>query len=275
VERVIEYEIKRQTELWESGKPPSVLTTRGWNDKKQKTELQRTKEEEADYRYSPEPDMPPMDLSEMEDEIAKSMPELPRAKRNRLMEEYGFKLDTAKQLIEDPKLVDFTEQAMSELGAWLNAHPDIGPEDVEERRRKLSKLFSSWLLNKLMGLLSERKIDIRTMKVNPENFAEFIILLANGKLTGPSGLKVLAEMLDSGADPSHAMADLGAERIDDADALGQIVDTIIEENPAEAERYRNGEKKLTQFFVGQAMKASKGSADPQTVARLLSERLGE
>lgn len=275
VERVIEYEIKRQTEEWEAGNIPSVLTTRGWNDSKQKTELQRTKEDAADYRYFPEPDIPPMDLTEMTAEISKSIPELPAAKRIRLQEEYGFKKDVVNQLVSNPTLVDFAEQALSELGAWLNAHPDITPEEMPERRAKLSKLFSSWLLNKLSGLLAERKIDIKTMKINPENFAEFILLIAEGRLTGPAGLKVLDKMLETGGDASQTMNDMGAERVDDADALGKIVETIIEENPEEAERYRNGERKLTQFFVGQAMKATKGTADPQIVARLINERLGE
>ena len=274
IERAIEYETKRQTELWELGTPPLQLTTRGWNDTKQKTEIQRGKEGAADYRYFPEPDMPPMYLTDMRDELERSLPELPAAKRLRLKTEYGFKNEDVRILVEDPHLIAFAENAMSELGAWLESLPDITREEVPERRAKLTKLFTSWLLNKLMGLLSERKIDVRTMKITPENFAEFIVLLAEGRLTGPSGLQVLNVMLDSGADPSHAMIDLGAERVDDEHALGQVIDAIIEENPNEAERYRNGETKLTQFFVGLAMKATKGTADPQTVARLLHDRLG-
>lgn len=275
VERAIEYEIKRQTAMWEEGSIPSELTTRGWNDAKQKTELQRTKEGSADYRYFPEPDIPPMDLSDMATDMRSSLPELPAAKRKRFVEEYNLKPSDARQIIEDPELANFTEQALSELGAWLVASPDITQEQMEAQRKKLMRLFSGWLLSKFMGLLTERKIDIRVAKVTPENFAEFITLLADGKLTGPAGLKVLAHMLDSGMDPSHVMEELGAERVDDEHALGSVLDGIIEENPAEAERFRNGEKKLMQFFVGQAMKATKGNADPQTVARLVGERLGE
>ena len=124
-----------------------------------------------------------------------------------------------------------------------------------------------------MGLLTERKIDIRTMKVTTENFAEFIVMLAESKVTGTKGLEVLGAMLDSGADPEHVVEDLGASRMDDMDALLSIVDTVIEENPAEAERFRNGEQKLMQFFLGQIMKITKGTAAPATSAKVLKDKL--
>jgi aspartyl-tRNA(Asn)/glutamyl-tRNA(Gln) amidotransferase subunit B len=275
VGRAIEYEIKRQTKLWEEGNPPSITTTRGWDDTKQKTTDQRSKEDSADYRYFPEPDIPPMFLTDLADQIQKTLPELPRAKRERFINEYGIKPDNAKQMIEDPRLADFVEQSLSELGAWLESRPDIDSDEVEEKRKKLMRLFSGWLLNKLSGLMIERKIDVATMKISPENFAEFITLLADGKLTGPSGLKVLGKMLDDGSDPSHAMEELGAQRIDDADALISVIDTIIKNNPNEVERYKGGEEKLRQWFIGQVMRETRGNADPDTAARLLSEKLDE
>jgi len=273
VERVIEYEIKRQTKMWEEGNKPMVLTTRGWNDAKQITEEQRVKEEAADYKFFPEPDLPPMDLTEMTDEIRRQIPELPTARKNRLQTEYGFKADDVKQIVDDPELADFAENALSELGAWLQSMPDITPDQMEVERRKLTKLFSGWLLSKLGGLLAERKIDIQTMKITPENFAEFILLLAKGELTGPNALKVLDEMLNSGGDPSQIMEDIGAKRVDDSDALQMIVDEVIESNPDEAERFRNGDKKLMQFFIGQIMKASRGNADPAQSAKIISQKL--
>lgn len=273
VGRAIDYEIKRQTKLWEEGSPPSITTTRGWDDAKQKTTDQRSKEDSADYRYFPEPDIPPMYLTDLADEIKQTLPELPRAKRARFIEEYKIKAEDAKQMIDDPVLANFVEHSLSELGAWLQARPDIDPDEVEVERKKLMKLFSGWLLNKLMGLLIERKIDISTMKISPENFAEFITLLADRKLTGPSGLKVLGKMLDDGSDPSHAMEELGAKRIDDADALFSVIDAIIEKNPDEVERYKNGEEKLRQWFIGQIMRETRGNADPDIAGKLLSERL--
>ena len=273
VERAIEYEIKRQAKLWERGEIPSRTTTRGWNDSKQATEEQREKEDSADYRYFPEPDIPPMELAELAADIGRRIPELPAAKRKRFIDEYGIKPEDAKQMIDDPALANFVEHSLSELGAWLEARPDIDPEGVETERKKLIKLFSGWLLNKLMGLLQERKIDIQIMKIDPENFAEFITLIAEGKLTGPNGLTVLAKMLDDGIDPSHAMEELGAKRIDDMDAITQVVNEIIEKHPEEVERYKGGDAKLRQWFIGQVMRATKGNADPDTAGRILSDLL--
>ncbi|MBU4452874.1 Asp-tRNA(Asn)/Glu-tRNA(Gln) amidotransferase subunit GatB [Patescibacteria group bacterium] len=273
VERAIEHEIKRQTQLWEMGTPPAETTTRGWNDAKQITTEQRTKEGSADYRYFPEPDIPPLDLTDIIEEVRRSMPELPWDKRKRFTSEYGFKTEDIKQLIDDLALANFAERAMSELGAWLLGREDVTEENVEEHRKKLNKLFCSWLLNKLIGLLAERKIDVRIMKLTPENFAEFIVMLAEGKISGTKGLEVLSSMLDSGSDPEHVMTDLGATRMDDMIALSTIVDTVIEENQSEVERYKAGETKLLQFFVGQVMKATQGNADASTSAKVLKDKL--
>lgn len=274
VERAIAYEIKRQTELWEAGTPPEITTTRGWNDVKQMTEGQRTKESSADYRYFPEPDIPPLDLEVIAKDVKRLMPELPQAKRFRLQREYGFKDEDVKLIVEDPALADFAEKALSELGSWLEAKPDVTPETMDEARKKLTKVFSGWLTSKLLGLLEERKSDVRIMKLTPENFAEFITLIADGRITGPKGLEVLGKMLDSGADPSHVIEELGASRMDDVTALQKVVETVVEENPKEAARYKSGETKLLQFFVGQVMKATKGNADPGKTADVIRSVLG-
>ncbi len=274
IERAIAYEIERQTALWEAGMPPQITTTRGWNDVKQMTEEQRSKENSADYRYFPEPDIPPLELSSIAREMRLKMPELPATKRTRLINEYGFKPEDAKQIVDDPALAEFAEAALSELGAWLQAKPDISPEAMPEARAKLTKTFAGWLLNKLQGLLEERKTDIRVAKLTPENFAEFITMLADGNLTGAKGLEVLGKMLDDGGDPSQVTEELGAKRLDDVHALLEIVKTVVEENPKEAERYKAGETKLTQFFVGQVMKATKGNADPEKTAKAIRDVLG-
>jgi aspartyl-tRNA(Asn)/glutamyl-tRNA(Gln) amidotransferase subunit B len=254
--------------------PPAFTVTRGWNDAKQITTEQRTKEAEADYRYFPEPDIPPLELSDLVTEIARAMPELPAAKRKRYIEEYGFKHEDARIIVEDLGLADFTENALQELVSWITSQPEFTEETAFEQRKKLMKLFSGWLLNKLGGLLADRKIDVRTMKITPENFAEFILLLADGKLTGPKGLEVLGAMLDSGGDPSNIMEELGASRVDDRSAIESIIDTVIAANPKEYERLKEGDLKLMQFFLGQIMKETRGNADHETVKRAMSERLG-
>lgn len=273
VERAIEFEFARQTKLWEAGNAPTVTTTRGWNDEKQETEEQRTKEDSADYRYFPEPDVPPLDLRGLAAEMRGRLPELPQAKRRRFVQEYGIKVEDAKQIVDEPALADFTEAAMSELGAWLEARPNITQETVPEERQKLVKLFTSWLLNKLGGLLAERGSDIRIAKLTPENFAEFITMLADGQLTPQKGLEVLNRMLDDGSEPDHVMEELGAKRIDDQDALETIVRDILASSPTEVIRYKNGEEKLFAFFLGQVMKATKGNADPARTAEVIKDAL--
>lgn len=273
VERAIQYEIQRQTKLWEAGTPPTVTTTRGWNDTAQRTDEQRTKENAADYRFFPEPDIPPLELTALIDEIRAQMPELPAAKRARFVEEYDLKLEDVRQIIEEPALADFTEAAISELGTWLEAQPEVTAETMPLERKKLMKLFSGWLLNKLMGLLAERGSDIRIAKLTPENFAEFITLLSVGRLTGTKGLEVLNRMLEDGADPEHAMQEMGAKRVDDVIALRTIIDTVLAENPDEVMRYKGGEKKLLPFFLGLVMKATQGNADPALTMKVLNEAL--
>jgi len=271
VERALEFEIKRQTELWVAGSPIAVSTTRGWNDVKGITEEQRSKEEAADYRYFPEPDIPPMALSEIADEMRAQLPELPAARRARFEQEYGLKPSDAAQMCDDPALTDFVEQTFSELQDWISTVE--GDLDWETEKPKMAKLVSGWLLSKLGGLLIERNIDVRIMKIDPENFAEFITLIATNKLNSTSGLKVLNAMLDDGSDPSHVMEEMKLGRMDDEGLLAELIDRTLEQNPAEVARYRAGEEKLIAFFVGIIMKETQGTADPALTRNMLLVKL--
>lgn len=273
VERAIAYEIKRQTELWEAGNAPQEETTRGWNEKTQKTDAQRSKEATNDYRYFPEPDIPAMDLTDIAEEMRRKVPELPQAKRRRFVDEYGFRMEDARHICEDPVLADFTENTYSELLAWLQSLPDQDEKALAKEQKKLSKLLSGWLLSKLKGLMAERSINIRTIKITPENFAEFITLIATKKLNSATGMKVLAEMLESGADPSHVMEDKALGSMDDEEELAEVVSRVLEQNPGEVERYKNGEKQLIKLFIGLVMKATEGNADPGLTKNILLVKL--
>ena len=218
VERALEYEILRQTKLWNAGTPIAVSTTRGWNDSKQVTEEQRVKEAEGDYRYFPEPDIPLLALRELTDELRQMLPELPAARRARFVSEYGLKREDARQLCDDPALADFTEEVFSELHEWLRSLPELegaADEIWEKERAKIAKLVSSWILTKLMGVLANRAIDVRVMKISSENFAELLTLIASNKLNSTSGLTVLEAMLESDSDPSHIMEEKRLGRMDD------------------------------------------------------------
>ncbi|TAK03956.1 Asp-tRNA(Asn)/Glu-tRNA(Gln) amidotransferase subunit GatB [Patescibacteria group bacterium] len=276
VERAIAYEIKRQGDLWHAGSPPAASTTRGWDDVKQKTVEQRVKEAEGDYRYFPEPDLPPLALAEVADVERAKMPELPAAKRRRFVSEYAVKPEDARQLVEDPALAVFAEQVFSEMHAWLQALPELdGAEEAtwEKERARIGKLVSSWLTTKLLGALSARGGDVRTMKVDAENFAELLTLVATGKLNQHNAAIVLEEMLESGADPSHVMEDKRLGAMQDAGAIAEAVDRVLANFPAEVVRYKGGEKQLLQFLIGMVMKETEGAADAKEARNMLLVKL--
>ncbi len=276
VERALEHEIQRQTKLWKQDNPPAISTTRGWNDEKQQTVDQRSKEDAADYKYFPEPDIPALSLTEIAEEMKQQLPELPAKRRLRFTEEYSLRMMDSKQICSDPALADFTEHVFSELHAWMNSLDDMADADdemVESEKKKLGKIVSGWLLSKLGGLLSERSIDVRTMKINPENFAEFITLIATKKLNNATGLKVLNKMLDDGSDPSHVMEDEQLGQMDDEGAIAEIITKIIEMNPKEVTRYKEGDEQLIKFFIGQVMKETQGTADPALAKNILKVKL--
>jgi aspartyl-tRNA(Asn)/glutamyl-tRNA(Gln) amidotransferase subunit B len=276
VERALEYEIKRQTELWEKGKPPAVTTTRGWNDAKQITEEQRTKEAENDYRYFPEPDLPPLDLSKLRDKVIGLLPELPRAKRIRFVTQYGFTPEEAKILVEDKDWANYAEDVISELKAWLISLEEVeGTENEiwEKHKKQLVHLTSGWLITKLGGLMADNKIDIRILKITPENFAEFITMIYENKISGPTAMKILEKMLAAGEDPSHIMDEENLGQISDTGQIEEIIVKIITEHPDEAAEYKKGKTALLQFFIGQTMKQTQGKANPQMAEEIIKKKL--
>jgi aspartyl-tRNA(Asn)/glutamyl-tRNA(Gln) amidotransferase subunit B len=276
VERALEYEILRQTRLWNEGTPPKISTTRGWNDAKGVTEEQRTKEEAADYRYFPEPDIPPLDLAALAEDLRGEIPELPAARRARFVEEYAMKVEDARQIVEDPALADYAERVMSELFAWLDALPEYDELDdagKAKERARVTKLMTGWLLSKLGGLMAANGIDIRTVKIDPENFAEFITLLSSGKLSSKTGMTVLEAMLADGSDPTHVMEDKKLGRLMDEGAIAEYADRVIANFPVEVAKYQAGKKELLQFLIGQVLKDSEGNADPALTKNVLLVKL--
>jgi len=274
VERALEHEVQRQTKLWKDDKVPEVQETRGWNESKQVTELQRTKEGSADYRYFPDPDLPMLELSDLVQEVRGHIPEMPGARRTRLIDEYELNPADAKQICEDPALADYAEQVFSELDAWLGSLPEEEKNiEIKKEKKKIAKLVSGWLLSKLGGVMKANAIDIRILKVSPENFAELITLLATGKLSGKNGMVVLEEMVASGIDPSHVMEDKKLGRLDDESLIADAVDTVIKNHPDEASRFKAGEKQLLKFFIGMVIKETEGNADPGVVKNILGVKL--
>jgi len=275
VERALNYEIKRQTELWETGKPVSLQSTRGWDENKLKTVEQRDKEESADYRYFPEPDLPDLNLTEKQiKEIQSSLPELPQEKIKRLVDEYEVNYQDAKLLAEDPEVANYFEKVMMESRTWLESLDDVTGSSDEiwaQNRKRLSKLVNGYLTSQLFKLMSDDKKTIEEIKITPENFAEFISLIYQGKVNSSAAQTILKIMYDKGKDPSDIMEDKNLGQLDNLDELSAVVDQVIKENPEMVKQYQAGKEALMKFFIGCVMKKTKGTANPELAAKLLRE----
>ena len=276
LERALAFEIERQTVLWQEGKPPTTQETRGWNDGKQETFSQRSKEEAHDYRYFPEPDLPPLTFTEKQIEQTRALlHELPQAKRQRFMAMYGFSGDETKILTETRELAGYAEQVISELKNWLATVDTSGTEEEiwERNKKKVVKLTAGWLVNKFLPLLAEKNIPLMANKVTPENFAEFITLVYQNKINSAAAQIILNEMIVSGADPSHVMDDKDLGQMGADDDLGAVIKKVIAENTNQAVEYRAGKEPLIKYFIGAVMKETKGKADPKVAEDLLREHL--
>jgi len=271
MEKAIDYEVKRQIKALKDGEK-LVQETRGWNNDKGITFSQRTKETSADYRYFPEPDIPPLKISQQWiDEIKAGMGELPTQKIKRFRNEYLFTDKEAEILTHDKDLAEFTEQVISELRAWIKSTGD----SWERQKHKLAKATANWLINELFKHLKAHGQNINKLKITPENFAEFICLVYQGKVNSSAAQTILAQMFNQGGDPTVIMAELGLEQIDDKKALEKVIAEIVFKNQKQAEQYKAGKTNVLQFLVGRVMAATRGKANPKTVIELLKSTLGK
>ncbi|MBT4335498.1 Asp-tRNA(Asn)/Glu-tRNA(Gln) amidotransferase subunit GatB, partial [bacterium] len=277
VERALAYEIKRQTDLWNKSTPVDYSSTRGWDEKLLKTVEQRDKEESADYRYFPEPDLKPLILSE--DEINKlkaTLPELPQEKRLRFINEYGLKYIDAKLLVEDKGVAKYFEQVMSETRSWLESLDGMegSSEEIwEQSKVKLVKSVFGWITSELFKLFKENNTSISDIKITPENFAEFITLVFSRKVNSTSAQVLFKEMFDTGGDPSNILDEKDLSQVGDTKKLNKIIEKIVKNNPDQVKEYKSGKEPLIKFFIGQAMKETKGKADPQVLEDLFKNKL--
>ena len=262
------YEIARQSELLEAGEAV-VQETRGWDEANKRTFSQRVKEGAADYRYFPEPDIPPFVLNEENgfdrDAIEASLPELPQAKRERFMKEYGHDEQTVGVFIADKKLADYYEQIVSEFLAWEG--------EKAENRDELVRLATNYTVKNLRTLLDEEGIALEELNIAAENFAEFIHLVRGGEVTSAGARDLLVEMARSGGDPSELIESKGLRQEHDTDAIGAIADEVIAANEAAVADYKGGKETAIQFLVGQLMSKSRGAANPQVAEEVLREKL--
>lgn len=273
VEKSIEYEIKRQTEILDRGEKV-IQETRGFHDAKQITFSQREKEEAHDYRYFPEPDLPPLDLSTESIEMIKaSLPELPCDKRKRFKQEYGLNEKEIELYIASRDLGEYFEKVISELRDWIESKSE--KEIKETEFKKVIKLASNYIATDLQAMLKGVEFCEEKFKISPENFAEFIALIYKGEISSKIAKIVLDEMFRNGGDPSQIIADKGLAMVSDAGAIKAIVEKVLSSEPAAVNDYKKGKASAFQFLIGKVMAASGGKAKPEAVSEILKELLGK
>ena len=272
VEQAIEYEIKRQTELLEEGEGFKIVqVTMGWNTTVAETYVQREKEEAHDYRYFPEPDLPPFHFTK--EEIEKLRAELPQARRERFLKEYKLSEKEVEILVQEKDLGEYFEKVVSELG----------PNLPREKLQKLIKLSSNYIISDLLGLLSRyagSRIAGQTASVvgedfliTPENFAELILLIEEGKVSSAIAKQVLKEMFAKGGDPSHIIEEKGLAQVTNEKEIEKIAKEIISKNPKAVQDYKKGKQNALQFLVGQLMAKTQDKASPDLAGQILHKLL--
>src|SRR5581483_10051108 len=253
LQRAIEYEIKRQSEASSKGER-IIQETRLWNEQDSKTYPMRSKEEAHDYRYFPEPDLPPLVFAADDvDAVKESLPELPAAKRERFIGQYGLSKDDAILLTNQRELADYFEEVAS-----VSENP---------------KAAANWVLNELLRELKNRNHDIIESPVTATMLGETIKLIDAGSISGKIAKDVLIKMYETGKSAKEVVEDLGGGQINDAAKLEQIITEVIAANPKQLEQYKSGKTALFGFFVGQVMKATQGKANPQLANEILKKQL--
>jgi aspartyl-tRNA(Asn)/glutamyl-tRNA(Gln) amidotransferase subunit B len=261
------YEVKRQIEILESG-GKVVQETRGWDDAKRATVSQRSKENANDYRYFPEPDIPPFTTAEFGiEELRTALPELPEAKRSRFMGEYGLLREQAELLAEDSTLAAFYEEAASEL-----AEREEEEHEGKMGRLKAKRLLFNYLASDLKGLLSG---SFAETKVTPEHLAHLVDLIADGKIGSRQAKDILAKMAEDGRDPETIMNDEGLATVSDGGELESAVRKVIEANPKAVADYKAGKEASIQFLVGQCMRELRGRGEPNSLRDIIARVIAE
>jgi len=275
VEEAIDYEIKRQTEVLEEG---SEITqeTRGWNEAKKETLSQRLKEEAQDYRYFPEPDLPPLYLG-VEPQpggifidlgaIQKSLSEFPWQRRNRFMAEYGLSEKDVEFLVRENDYATFFEEAVSEFSLEDRGH------DVKEQSDQLAKLVYNYLSSDLKGLLMEKGAELSEIKIKPEHLAHLVFFIHQDKISSRAAKNVLLKMLETGQDPEHIIREEGLFQIADNGELEGIVKKVLDREMQAVKDYKAGKQTALQFLAGRVMAETRGRANPKTVQEMISRLL--
>lgn len=254
VRRALAYEIRRQTSILEGGQEMQQ-ETRGWDDAAGETFLMRTKEFAHDYRYFPDPDLVPVKTDALVAEVRARVPELPKAKRARFVEQYRVSPYDAAVLANDLELARYFESAA--------------------KSAKKPKNIANWILNDLQNALSAAGKGISECPIPPEALDEFVNLIDSGKISGKQGKEVFAEMFATGRSSAAIVKEKGVEQLSDASAIEKLCDEVIAANPKPVADFHAGNIASLNFLKGQVIKLSKGKANPQLVGKILEKKLKE
>ena len=248
----IEHEAQRQIDVYEDG-GEVVQETRLYDSNKDETRSMRSKEEAHDYRYFADPDLLPIDLSqEFIDKIKKTLPELPDAKKQRFIDDYGLARDDAATLIVDQETANFFESVAKGFDP---------------------KLAANWVIHELFAILNKKGLSISESPVTSANLGKLVGLIANDTISGRIAKDVFEVMVREGGDPEQIVEEKGLKQITDSGEIEGMIDTLIAENPEQAQQYKSGNMKVAGWFVGQMMKASQGKANPQMVNEILKKKM--
>jgi aspartyl-tRNA(Asn)/glutamyl-tRNA(Gln) amidotransferase subunit B len=253
LQRAIEYEIDRQIAVVESG-GRVVQETRLWNERENRTYTMRSKEEAHDYRYFPEPDLPPLRVEPpFVERVRRELPELPEALRDRFVADYALAFDDASVLTSTRPLATFYEEV-----ATVSKNP---------------RASANWIKNELLRELDARKIDVADSPVAAGSLARFVEMVEGGTISGGQAKELLPKMIETGREAADLVEEMGGGQLNDREAIRAVVAEVIASSPKQLEQYRSGKEALFGFFVGQVMKATDKKANAKITNELLREML--
>ena len=253
IQRACEYEIQRQIKAYEA---EEIIRqeTRLWDESKQITKSMRLKEGSSDYRYFPDPDLGPIEVSnELRSTWLNELPELPAAKRRRYVDEFSLSAYDARVLTDEFSMANYFE--------------DVVKAGVD------SKSASNWITGDIAAYVNANRLNYKNLNFRPEQLAEMIKLINDGKISGKIAKEILPELLSKGGSPREIVEERGLGMISDISALSVLIEDLLNSHPKEVEAFRSGKKKLQGFFVGQLMKRTSGKADPKLANEILIKKL--
>ncbi|HEX5479628.1 MAG TPA: Asp-tRNA(Asn)/Glu-tRNA(Gln) amidotransferase subunit GatB [Dehalococcoidia bacterium] len=263
VENALRFEVERQTNALDAGER-IAQETRGWVEG-QGTVSQRSKEEAHDYRYFPEPDLPPVTLTPARvEEIRACLPELPDARRRRFEEEYRLPPYEANLLTETRARADYYEEALA----------PVRSKDAATRER-YARDIANWMIGELARLLNASGLEIEDARISPQDLCGIVALVESGTVAGPAAKAAFEEMFRSGKAPGDVVRELGLEQISGSDEIADLVAAVLEANQKPVAEYRAGKQEALKFLVGQAMRQSRGRANPAVLTEMLTAKLRE